>query len=51
MTELRYPKIDGKTDAERIEQMRRYLFYLVDELQIIINNLPTKGEETEGNDK
>jgi hypothetical protein len=35
MIELRYPKIDAPTDGEKIEQMRRYLHQLVDQLQIV----------------
>lgn len=43
---LRLPNITGKTDKERLEQMERYLYYLVTELQWAFeNNLNTPKEE------
>lgn len=32
MTNIRYPNITGKTEAERIKQMESYMRYLVDQL-------------------
>ena len=38
--ELRYPKIDGNTTEEQVKQIKKYLYQLVSELQIIIDNIP-----------
>ena len=39
--ELRYPHIDKKAPPQvQVEQMRAYLFALVDQLQVVISNLP-----------
>lgn len=39
--ELRYPHIDKKAPpAVQVEQMRAYLFALVEQLQVVISNLP-----------
>lgn len=41
--ELRYPHIDKKAPPSvQVEQMRAYLYTLVDQLQVVINNLPDK---------
>lgn len=32
MTNIRYPNITGKTEAEQIKQMESYMRYLVDQL-------------------
>ena len=39
MINLRLPQINGATDKERIEQMKSYLIYLVNELQWALNNI------------
>ena len=51
MIDIRYPHITGKTDKEKIEQMHRYLVYLVDQLnyalpQLEINNAQAKNTDT-----
>lgn len=44
--ELRYPHIDKKAPpAVQVEQMRAYLFALVDQLQMVISNLPEKDSQ------
>ena len=46
--ELRYPHIDKKAPpAVQVEQMRAYLYALVDQLQVVINNLPEKESQEE----
>lgn len=45
--ELRLPKIDGKTTPEQVEQIKKYLFTLVNQLQIVIDNLPEKEDNTD----
>ena len=44
--ELRYPYIDKKAPpAVQVEQMSAYLYALVDQLQVVINNLPEKESQ------
>jgi hypothetical protein len=44
--ELRYPHIDKKAPpAVQVEQMRAYLYALVDQLQVVISNLPEKDSQ------
>ena len=44
--DLRYPHIDKKAPPSvQVEQMRTYLFTLVDQLQVVINNLPEKESQ------
>lgn len=44
---LRYPNITGKTEREQIEEIKRYLFQLVDEIQFAGNGAqPTSGAIT-----
>lgn len=47
--ELRYPNIDKSAPPEtQIAQMRAFLYALIDQLQMVINNLPEadkKGED------
>jgi hypothetical protein len=39
--ELRYPHIDRNAPPHvQVEQMRTYLFTLVEQLQVVISNLP-----------
>lgn len=39
--ELRYPHIDKNAPPSvQVEQMRTYLFTLVEQLQVVISNLP-----------
>ena len=41
--ELRYPHIDKTAPpGVQVEQMRAYLYALVEQLQLVINNLPEK---------
>lgn len=42
MEPIRYPAVDGKTEAEKIEQIRRYLFQLADQLNINLDRLERK---------
>lgn len=35
--DITYPKIDGKTDSEKIEQTRSYLYQLADQLKYALN--------------
>ena len=39
MIELNKPAIRGTTDSEKIEEIRKYLFALIDDLQIVIEDL------------
>lgn len=43
MAELRYPNITGRTDREKLEEIRRYLFDLVDQMQHALNNVGTSS--------
>lgn len=44
--ELRYPHIDKKAPpAVQVEQMRAYLYALIDQLQVVISNLPEKDSQ------
>lgn len=43
--QLRKPKIDGKTTAEQVVQIKSYLIQLVNELQIVIDNLPKEDKK------
>lgn len=45
--DIRLPSITGRTDKERIEQLRMYLIYLVEQLQYILGNLD-EANLTEG---
>ena len=47
MNELRYPKIDGKTTELQLEQTRRYLHTLVDQLNIALQSAGSGGGVTE----
>lgn len=50
--ELRYPNIDKNAPpAVQVAQMRAYLFALIDQLQIVINNLPEADESKKGENK
>lgn len=42
MLNLEYPSLKGKTEAEQIAEIRRYLFQMVDALNYIINDLESK---------
>lgn len=42
MTNFRYPNITGKTDAEKLQQMERFLRQLVDQLNFVISSLERK---------
>lgn len=43
MINIRLPQINGATDKERIEQIKSYLIYLVNELQWALNNIDANG--------
>ena len=44
--EIRLPRIDGATDREKIEQIRRFLCQLVEELNFILGDI---AKEDSGN--
>lgn len=46
---LRLPNITGKTDREKLEQMERYLYYLVNELQWAFENQTITPKEENKN--
>lgn len=45
---IRYPSITGRTPEEQIEQMRRALFQLVDQMNYELNEIRRK-EDSNGN--
>jgi hypothetical protein len=45
---LRKPKIDGKTQSEQIVQIKSFLVQLVNDLQIVIDNLPEDNSNKGG---
>ena len=45
MEPIRYPTVNGTTEAERIEQLRRYLYQLADQLNINLNQIEKKISE------
>jgi hypothetical protein len=47
---FRYPNITGKTEKEQIEQIRRYLFQLVDQLNYTVPKL-TENSDAAANTK
>ena len=46
---LGVPNITGKTDKERLDQMERYLYYLVSELQWAFENQTITPKEENKN--
>lgn len=36
MIDIRYPHITGKTNEEKIDQLHRYLIYLTDQLNYVL---------------
>lgn len=40
---LRYPNITGRTPEEQVEQLKRYLFQLIDELNYILSQTDTQN--------
>lgn len=45
---LQYPRVDAERLSERVEQMRRYLCQLVDQLNILLNAEENKDERKDG---
>lgn len=39
---LRYPNITGRSPEEQIEQMKRYLYQLIDELNFVLSTMDTQ---------
>jgi hypothetical protein len=39
---LRYPNITGRTPEEQIEQLKRYLYQLIDELNFALSTMDTQ---------
>ena len=48
MTDFRYPNITGRTDAEKIQQLERYLRQLVDQLNRTMSMLEQQNAERKG---
>lgn len=48
MTDLRYPSITGRTDAEKIQQLERYLRQTVDQLNHALSMLEKQINERKG---
>ena len=42
---IRYPAINGATDREQIDQIRRYLFHLADQLNYTLSLLDSNTEQ------
>ena len=40
---LRYPNITGKTAEEQIQQLKRYLYQLIDELNFLLSTTETQN--------
>jgi hypothetical protein len=45
MTNIRYPNITGRTDAEKLQQMESYLRQLVDQLNHTLMALEKENKE------
>lgn len=49
MEPIRYPTVNGETEAIKIEQLRRYLYQLADQINMnfrqIENRIAEKGNE------
>lgn len=52
-TELRYPNFNARTEKEQLEQMKSYLYQLVDQLQFALHNVgsasPSVVQQVNGN--
>lgn len=48
---FRYPNITGKTEKEQIEQIRRYLFQMVDQLNYVVSRMEERSSDAESNHK
>lgn len=42
---LRYPNITGRTPEEQIDQLKRYLYQLIDELNFVLSTMNTQKKE------
>ena len=42
---LRYPNITGRTPEEQIEQLKRYLYQLIDQLNFVLSTIDTQKKE------
>lgn len=42
---LRYPNITGRTPEEQIDQLKRYLYQLIDELNFALSTMDTQKKE------
>lgn len=47
---IRYPSITGKTPEEQIEQLRRALYQLIDQINFELNEIRRK-EDNHGNNQ
>ena len=50
---IKYPNINGATESEKLEQIKRYLFQLADDLNWVLNDIQRDqtNENKEGNVK
>ena len=46
---FRYPNITGKDEKEQIEQIRRYLFQMVDQLNYVVSRMEERSSNAESN--
>lgn len=42
--DIRRPSVNGRTDAEKIDQLTRYLYHLTDQLTFFLNSI---GDQTD----
>lgn len=42
---LRYPNITGRTPEEQIDQLKRYLYQLIDDLNFVLSTMNTQKKE------
>lgn len=42
---LRYPNITGRTPEEQIEQLKRYLYQLIDQLNFVLSTMDAQKKE------
>lgn len=43
--DIRRPSVTGRTDAEKIDQLTRYLYLLTDQLTFFLNSIGDQSEE------
>ena len=40
---LRYPNITGRTPEEQVDQLKRYLYQLIDQLNFVLSTMDTQN--------